>query len=183
MVALAHCLEALCSPSRTAWSDSLAQRATRSIARLLSLVSSTPTRVGERGEMLAAAYAAGVVSDVAGRGVHHALCTGLGGRAGVPHGLAGAILLPNVARFLLARGDAGLAGFAEATGSNDPAGAAEAMAELVGALRLPRKLREVGVFEEDLEPVASWAAGRSHEAQDPRAFSESDALKILRAAW
>jgi alcohol dehydrogenase class IV len=184
LVALAHCLEALCSPSRTEWSDSLARQAARSVFSLLPVVSSTPKRVGERGEMLGAAYVAGAVSDVAGRGVHHALCTGLGGRTGVAHGAAGAILLPHVLRFLLERGSAGLAGFTESIGLDDQADAANAASDLVRDLRLPRKLREVGVFEQDLEPVASWAGQRSHEVgHDHQAFSDSDALAILRAAW
>jgi maleylacetate reductase len=184
MVALAHCLEALCSPSRTEWSDPLARQAARSLFRLLPVVSSTPKRVGKRGEMLGAAYVAGAVSDVAGRGVHHALCTGLGGRTGVAHGTAGAILLPHVLRFLLERENAGLAGFTESIGLDDRADGASAISDLVRDLRLPRKLREVGVFEQDLEPVALWAGQRSYEVQhDPQAFLESDALAILRAAW
>ena len=134
--------------------------------------------------MLAAAYASGVVADVAGRGLHAGLCTGLGARTGVAHGLAGAILLPHVIRFDLESDEGGLARFSEAIGAGGPAEGADLVEARATDLGLPRRLREVGVFEQDIEPVAAWVAERSPEArQNPRPVSESDALAILRAAW
>jgi alcohol dehydrogenase class IV len=184
MTALAHCMEALCSRTRTSLSDSVATSAARSIVQVLPVVTASPKRVREREEMLGAAFAAGVASDVAGRGLHHALCTGLGGRTGVAHGVASAILLPLVLRSSPKRPNEGPALFARAIGRDDPAQAADALADLIAQLRLPRKLREVGVFEQDLEAVASWVGERSHEARnDPDAFSVDDALAILRTAW
>jgi maleylacetate reductase len=184
MTALGHCLEALCSPLRTAWSDALAARAARSLFRLLPVVSGSPKRVTERSDMQAAAYVAGVVSELAGSGVHQALCTGLGGRAGVGHGLACAILLPHAIRFDPEPVAGGLGLFAEALGVGDPEKAANALGDLAAGLGLPQRLREVGVFEEDLEPVAAWVAERSPDArQDLRPVSVGHALSILRAAW
>jgi alcohol dehydrogenase class IV len=78
----------------------------------------------------------------------------------------------------------GLERFAEAVGPADPGEAAHALEALAADIGLPRRLREVGVFEEDLEPVATWVAQRSPDAlQDPRSVSVTDALAILRAAW
>jgi maleylacetate reductase len=184
MTALAHAAEGLCSPSRTEWSDGLATRAARSIFRLLPIVSRSPKRVRERAEMLAAAYASGVVSDVAGTSLHHALCTGLGARTGTQHGLASAVLLPPVMRFNLEAAEEGLARFAQAIGAGGPAEGAAAVEALGAELGLPRRLREIGVFEQDLEPVAAWAAERSPEARNnPRPVSATDALAVLREAW
>jgi alcohol dehydrogenase class IV len=184
MAALAHCVEGLCSRSRAEWTDSLATGAARSLFRLVAVVSRNPMRVQERSDMLGAAYAAGVVSDVAGTGLHHALCTGLGARTGIGHGLANATLLPGVMRFELERAGGGLALFAEALGVGGPAQAADAVEALVAGLGLPQKLREVGVFEHDLEPVAVWVAERSPVArQGPGSPSVTDALAVLRAAW
>lgn len=184
MSALAHCVEGLYSPSRTEWTDSLAAHAARSISRLLPAVSKSPKRVGDRSELLAASYAAGVVSDVAPMSLHQALCNGLGARAGVPHGLAGAILLPHVMRFNLEAAQGGLVVLAEAIGVAGPAEAADAIEALAADLGLPRRLREVGVFEQDLEFVAAWTAERSPEAaHSPRPVSAADALALLRGAW
>ena len=184
MTALAHCVEGLYSPSRTEWTDSLATRAARSVFRLLPIVSRGPNRVQERGELLGAAYVAGVISEVAQMSLHHALCNGLGGRTGIPHGLAAAILLPHVMRFNLEAAQDGLAVLAQAIGAAGPAEAADAIEALAAGLGLPRRLREVGVFEQDLASVATWAAERSPEApHSPKPVSVTETLAVLRAAW
>lgn len=184
MTALAHCVEGLYSPSRTEWTDSLAVRAARTIFRLLPAVSKGPKRVRERAELLGAAYAAGVVSDVARMSLHHALCDGLGARTGIPHGIANAILLPHVVRFNLETAQEGLVLLADALGVGGPAQAPEAIQALSADLGLPQKLREVGVFEQDLELVAAWTAERSPEAtHSPKPVSATEALAVLRAAW
>jgi maleylacetate reductase len=184
MTALAHCAEGLYSSARTEWTDRLAAQAARTLCRLLPIVSKSSKRVRERTEMLAASYASGVVSDVTGGGLHGALCIGLGGRTGIPHGLASAVLLPGVIRFNLEAAEEGLARFARAIGADGPNEAAAAIEALAGRLGLPRKLREIGVFEQDLEPAAAWAAERSPEIRNnPRPVSVADALAVLREAW
>jgi maleylacetate reductase len=183
MTALANCAEALTSRSRTERTDSLAIGAARALARLLPVVSKNPMRVRERGDLMGAAYAAGVVSDLVGKALHQTLCIGLGGRTGAPHGVAGAILLPHVIRFNLEAAEEGLARFAEALGARDPAGAADELEAMAAGLGLPRRLREVGVFEQDLELVAAWTADRPEMGQSPRPVSVDDVLAILRAAW
>jgi maleylacetate reductase len=183
MTALANCVEGLTSRSRTERTDSLAIGAARSLARLLPLVSKNPMRVRERGDMMGAAYVAGVVSDLVGKALHQTLCIGLGARTGAPHGVAGAILLPHVMRFHLEAAREGLARFAEAVGAHDPARAADEMEAMAAGLGLPRRLREVGVFEQDLESVAAWFADRPETRQSPRTVSVDDVLAILRAAW
>jgi maleylacetate reductase len=183
MTALANCVEGLTSRARTERTDSLAIEAARSLAELVPVVSKNPMQVRERGDVTGAAYAAGVVSDLVGKALHQTLCIGLGARTGAPHGVAGAILLPHVMRFHLEAAEAGLARFAEAVGAPDPAGAADAMETMVARLGLPQRLREVGVFEEDLNPIAVWTADRHETRQGPRPVSVEDVLAILRAAW
>jgi maleylacetate reductase len=183
MTALANCVEGLTSRSRTERTDSLAIGAARPLARLLPLISKTPERVRERGDVMGAAYAAGVVSDLVGKALHQMLCIGLGARTGAPHGVAGAILLPHVMRFNLESAEERLARFAEAVGARDPAGAADAMEAMATRLGLPQRLREVGVFEQDLEPIAAWTVGRPETRQGPRPVSVEDVLAILRTAW
>jgi alcohol dehydrogenase class IV len=184
LTALAHCVEGIYSPPHTEWTDSVATRAARSIFRLLPVVSKGPMRVRERADLLAAAYAAGVVSDVAGVSLHQALCNGLGARTGIPHSLANAILLPHVMRFNLEAAQDGLALVAEALGTAGPAEAADAIQALSADLGLPQKLREAGVFGQDLEFVAAWTAERSPEApHSPKPASATEMLAVLQAAW
>jgi maleylacetate reductase len=184
LTALAHCVEALYSPARREWTDSLALGAAGTLFRLLPAVASNPKRVRERADVLAAAYGSGVISDAASTGLHGALCNGLGGRTGIPHGVAAAILLPHVMRFNLEADHEGLVRFARAIGATGPAEGVDAVEGLVVDLGLPRTLREAGVFEQDLEPVAAWAAEQSPEAaNNPRPVSADDALAVLRSAW
>jgi alcohol dehydrogenase class IV len=183
-IALGHCVEGLCSPSRRDWTDSIAADAAGTLVRLLPAVSSNPKLVKERSDILAAAYVSGVVSDVAGAALHGALCNGLGGRTGIPHGVAAAILLPHVMRFNLDAAPEALTRFARAIAVAGPAEGVDAVEALVVDVGLPRQLREAGVFEQDLEPVAAWAAERSPDvANNPRPVSAEDALGILQAAW
>jgi maleylacetate reductase len=183
MTALANCVEGLTSRSRTDRTDSLAIGAARALARLLSIASKSPDRIRERGELMGAAYVAGVVSDIVGKGLHQTLCTSLGGRTGIPHGVAGAILLPHVLRFNLEAAEEGSALFAKAVEAGDPAEAAHAVEAMAAGLGLPRRLREVGVFDQDLDPVAAWTADRPEMRQNARFVSVDDVRTILRAAW
>jgi len=70
-------------------------------ADLASAAVRDPGGLAARTDLLAAAYVAGVVLDAAGMGLHHGLCHGLGGRTGIAHGVANAIVLPHVMRFNL----------------------------------------------------------------------------------
>lgn len=160
VTAVAHCWGASIVPGKH---HPLAERAAGTVMRALPVALERPDDGGARAELLGASYAAGVVHDLAGTGLHDALCHGLGSRAGVPHGLANAILLPSSIRAAADRG---------------VVGEQEEVAEFVRGLGLPRRLREAGVFEQDLEPIAEWAAEHRGEAA-----VRTEALGILRDAW
>jgi len=155
--ALAHCWEAITSDDPSApW----APDALRALLRSLPAAVERPGDAAARGDLLAASYAAGLARERMPSGLHDLLCHALGARAGVPYGVANAVLLPHSMRAF------------------GPAGVPELddVAALIRDLRLPVRLREVGVFEEDLAAVASWSAGRSRRPQE-------DAEVLLRAAW
>jgi alcohol dehydrogenase class IV len=141
-------------------------------------------------------------------GLVHALALGLGGSAGVPFGIAAALAMPPTIRALAVNRPDGLGAFARAlAGDDEPqedardaadvvmelspperAAAAEAAADavqtLARSLGLPAKLREVGVFEQDLDAVAEWAttAELAGIRRPPRTDREQ-AVAILREAW
>ena len=184
MNALAHCVEALYSPTRTDRSDRLAEQAAAVLFRSLPPAVRDPGGLAARTDLLAAAYVAGVVLDAAGMGLHHGLCHGLGGRTGIAHGVANAIVLPHVMRFNLEATREAQERFALAIGAASAEDAADRVQRLVSDLGLPTRLREAGVFEQDLEPIAAAAVERSpHVKRNPRPVSEDDALAVLRAAW
>ncbi len=184
MNAIAHCVEALYSPTRTAVTDALATHASGPLFEWLPVAVERPDDLEARERLLAASYLAGSVLNQAGMGLHHGICHALGGRLGVPHGEANAIVLPHAMRFNLGATREGQGAFARAIGADGPEAAADAVARLVGRLGLPARLREVGVLEGDLEPVAGWCAERSPAVRNnPRPAGASEVLEVLRAAW
>jgi alcohol dehydrogenase len=116
-------------------------------------------------------------------GVHHGLAQLVGGRTGIPHGLANAILLTHALRFNA--GDPALyeplARIGAAMGDeDDPAGAADRLRERLG---LPGRLSEAGVTEDDLDAVTRMVQTSVSIRHNPRSVSEEDARGILDAAF
>jgi alcohol dehydrogenase class IV len=130
--------------------------------------------------MLAGAALAGRSLLNAGMGVHHGLSQLVGGRTGIPHGLANAILLAHSVRFNASEVGEEVARIGDALGAPDAADAIDALRDTVG---LPGRLSEVGLEESDLEAVARLSQSNGNVAANPRPVSEADALGILRAAW
>lgn len=181
MNALAHGIECAYSPARTPEAEAVALAAVERISGALSDVVDDPGDLTARTAMLAGAVLGGRCLQNASMGVHHGLAQLLGGRTGIPHGLANAVLLAHALRFNL---DAvGLAAFriGEALGDpDDPAGAVDRLRERIA---LPDRLSECGVTEEDLEAVARLSQGNRNVQVNPRPVSEEDALAVLRAAF
>jgi maleylacetate reductase len=179
MNALAHCVEAAYSPRRTPEAGAIALAGARSIRQALPRVVADPEDVDARDAMLAGAALAGRCLLNADMGVHHGLAQLVGGRTGIPHGLANAILLSHAVAFNAGAVPHEVAEIGAALGG----GAAASIDELRAAIALPGRLSEVGVEEDDLEAVARLSQANQNVARNPRPVSEADALAILRAAW
>lgn len=181
MNALAHCVEAAYSPHRTPEAEAVALAGAATIHRALPLVVADAEDAEARSDMLAGAALAGRSLLNAGMGVHHGLAQLVGGRTGIPHGLANAILLTHAVAFNADAVPAEVAQIGAAlAGAPDAAAAVDALRAEVG---LPARLSEVGVSEDDLEAVARLSQANHNVARNPRPVSEADALAILRAAW
>jgi maleylacetate reductase len=114
-------------------------------------------------------------------GVHHGLAQLVGGRTGISHGLANAVLLPHAVRFNLDAVPEELRLVGAALGdADDPPGA---VARLVERLGLPARLSECGVTEDDVEAVARLSQSAPNVARNPKPVSEDDARAILLAAF
>jgi maleylacetate reductase len=181
MNALAHCVEVAWSPSRTPEAEAVALAGARRIAGALPLVVADPADLGARAAMLAGAALGGRCLQNGSMGVHHGLSQLVGGRTGIPHGLANAVILPHAVRFNEEAVPGAVRAVGEALG--DPADAAGAVARLAAAVGLPSRLSECGVEEEDLAAVAAMAPDNGNVRANPRPVSAEDALAILRAAF
>ncbi|HEY2748504.1 MAG TPA: iron-containing alcohol dehydrogenase, partial [Polyangia bacterium] len=156
-------IEAYTAANKNPIADGLALQAMRLIARHLPLAVATPGDKVARGQMLIAAHIAGLAFNSTGVGLVHAMAHVVGARHGVHHGTANAICLPHVIRFNAAALGGSYRDVAEALGidardlGDDMAGeaAAQAVAQLAARIKLPARLRDVGVPEGDLDGCAA----------------------------
>jgi len=181
MNALAHGIECALSPSRSAEAEALALACVRAIAGALPGVIDDPFDIDARTRMLRGAMLGGRCLQNASMGVHHGLAQLLGGRTGIPHGLANGVLLAHALRFTLEAVPDDGAAIGDALGDpDDPVGAVDRLRERVG---LPANLGDCGVTLEDLDAVARMSTGNHNVANNVRPVSEDDARAILAAAY
>jgi alcohol dehydrogenase class IV len=181
MNALAHGVECAYSPHRTPEAEAVALACIERIAQALPLVVDDPTSLGARTAMLEGAVLGGRCLQNASMGVHHGLAQLMGGRTGIPHGLANALILASVLRFNAAAVADEIRRIGVALGdADDAAGAVDRLRERLG---LPDGLAACGVEEEDLDAVARMAEGNGNVRNNPRPVSEDDARMILEDAF
>jgi alcohol dehydrogenase len=100
MDALTHAIEAYVSKWATAHTDRLALAALGMIYKNLPVAYQDGKNLAAREQMSLAATYAGLAFTRANIGYVHAIAHQLGGKYHVPHGLANAIMLPHVLKFL-----------------------------------------------------------------------------------
>lgn len=181
MNALAHGVECAYSPRRTPEAEAIALAAIRRIAASLPAVVDEPGDLAARTELLTGAVLAGRCLQNTAVGVHHGLAQLVGGRTGIPHGLANAVILAHAMRFNAeAVGDAATAIGTALGDPGDPAGAIDRLRQRAG---LPAGLGECGVQEDDIDAVVRMAQGNRSVGANPRPVDEADLRSILEAAF
>jgi alcohol dehydrogenase class IV len=192
MDALTHAIEAYTSINKNPVADGLALQAIRLIARHLPRAVAEPNDKVARGQMLIAANVAGMAFNSTGVGLVHAMAHVVGARHGVHHGTANAICLPHVIRFNGDELGACYRDVAEALGldardlGDEMAGeaAAQAVAQLSARVKLPPRLRDVGVPEGDLEACAEGALSDGAIVYNGKFAADKDlVLGVYRNAY
>jgi maleylacetate reductase len=190
--AVAHCVEALYSIKRNPLSSAAALAGLKAISRSLLRCYANGADIEARTEMLRGAFLAGTALSNVAMALHHGICHIIGGATGAAHGDANSVMLPHVMRFNLDATAPELAQIAEAigvaSGGSDPAQAAtaatNAIADWIEQMRLPRRLREIGVEKERLPELArlAFASGAVHN--NPKPITDVAQLEeLLREAW
>ena len=193
MDALTHAIEAYVSPYSEPICDALGLHAIRMIAANLPLAVHHGDDLEARGNMLLAAAIAGMSFSNALCGVVHAMAHACGGRFGVPHGVANAILLPFGMEFNLEAAAPRLAEVAAALGVDvlgqklDAESAARAGIAAVRQLSqdcgLSLRLSQVGVRREGFAEMAGDALGDAMMISNPRPASEEEIVALYERAF
>ena len=168
MDAMTHAVEAYIGRSTNALTRAMAEEAVVLIVQYLQRAWRDGSDAEARAKMLRAAYCAGIAFTRSYVGYVHGVAHSLGGRYGVPHGLANAVILPyfleeygpschkKLAR--LAR-KAGLDG-----GDASDSAAAQAMIDWIkqanAAMGIPTSIPEIR--KEDIPAMAAYAAKESN---------------------
>ena len=188
MDALTHAVEAFVGRWATAHTDRMALAAVGIVYDKLRVAYRKPKDLEAREQMALAATWAGLAFTRANVGYVHAIAHQLGGKYHVPHGLANAIMLPHVLRYLSPAITRRLALLAVKAGvgraTERPAALAAKFVDSVEALN-----RELGIpaqvdalREEDIPALAKaacWEADTNYPV--PRYMSPDTCAGILRA--
>jgi alcohol dehydrogenase class IV len=192
--AMVHAIEAYASanPNNNPVSRTLAREALRLLGANIAEAVFNGQNRDARAAMLMGSLLAGQAFANSPVAAVHALAYPLGGHYHIPHGLSNALVLPHVLRFNL---PVASAIYGEIAADVFPdlarvAGAARAEAfvkrleQLAIALKIPTRLRDMGIGENALALLATDAMKQTRLlVNNPRPLAETDALAIYRAAW
>lgn len=191
--ALHHCLEAHYARGHQPITDALALAALAVLLRHLPRLapSAPPLDAAACQPLIEAAAMSGLTYINSGLGIGHAVCHSLGGRYGLSHGAANAVMIRHSLRFNLdaaadrlseAARAAGLAG-AATKDSEAAAAMAAAVDGLTERLGTPRRLRDIGLPEGQIERIAAEVMEDPGTASNPRPVDVAAVTDLLRAAW
>lgn len=195
MDALTHCVEAMHSELQEPICDGLGFYGIRLISKYLPLAFKDGSDMEARKQMLIAANMGGVAFINSLPGIIHAMAHSLGGRFGVPHGLANSILLPYGMEFNLRYVEEGVPAkyrlIAEALGldvsGDDDLTAAkraiEYLKDFTADLGLPQRLSEAGVPEDGLEAVTEDSMIDGAMFNNPGEPEFDEVLELFKQAF
>jgi alcohol dehydrogenase class IV len=192
MDALTHAIESYYSINATDLSDLLAFRAMELLSKNLRMAYANGENLAARSCVLEGSLLAGIAFANAGVGAVHAFAYPLGGEFHLAHGLTNTLMLPYVMRYNILGCPSKFAQMAKAFGEK-----VEGISELIGAeiavrfierlsddIRVPRRLRDVGIPEDAIPRLAEAAMKVTRLlANNPRKVTLEDAVAIYKSAY
>jgi alcohol dehydrogenase class IV len=192
MDALTHAIESYYSINATNLSNLLAFRAMEILSKNITMAFAHGENLIARSHMMEGSLLAGIAFANAGVGAVHAFAYPLGGEFHLAHGLSNTLMLPYVMRYNILGCPDKFFQMAKAFGEK-----VEGVSESVGAeiavrfverlsddLRVPRRLRDVGIPEDAIPRLAEAAMKVTRLlANNPRKLALDDAVAIYRAAY
>ncbi|MFG6340718.1 MAG: lactaldehyde reductase [Alistipes sp.] len=192
MDALTHAIESYITPGAWTMSDMFEEKAIELIhTHLYNAVENGQDTVARNG-MAEAQYIAGMGFSNVGLGIVHSMAHPLGAFYDTPHGVANALLLPYVMEYNAeSPARAKYLGIAKAMGVDTTgmsvdegvAAAIKAVRDLSLSIRIPQRLHEIGVKEEDIPALAVAAFNDVCTGGNPRPTSVEEIEKLYHIAY
>jgi maleylacetate reductase len=178
--ALDHAAEGYCTTTPQPMNDAMAVAALQTLFANLPRASKDPGDLAAREACLtgSALSLAGAARNVS-MGLSHSLARQLGGRYGVPHGIASALTLPAVLAFNATVNGARQRELAAMIPGGNGASLADAIAALVRELGVHSRLRDWNVPQSDLEVLAEDALSDWGVMTNPRRVQHARELVAL----
>lgn len=190
--ALCHAIESYTSINASPLSELISLEAIALISENLRTAVHDGTNIAAREKMLLGSLYAGLGLANAGVTAVHSLSYPLGGKFGIPHGLANTVLLPHVMNYNLPAAQEKFADIAAVMGEvveniplREAAGlAVEAVSVLIADCGVQTSLEDLGIKEEDFEELAKIALTVARPlANNPRPVTLEDAVAIYEDAF
>lgn len=181
MDALAHCLEAYCSPFYHPMSQGIALEGMRLVFENLPIVYSDPSNLDARAHMMAAA-AMGATAFQKGLGAIHSLSHPIGAVYGTHHGTTNAVVMPMVLDYNRAEIEARIdkaAAYIGISGGFD--GFRAAVMNLRKTLGIPENLTAMGVKVSDLDMLTDMALEDPSCGGNPREMTRDNTRALFDA--
>ncbi len=182
MDALTHNMEAFLAKNYHPMCDGIALEGIRLISLSLEKATNKPD-LESRSNMLMASMM-GAVAFQKGLGVVHSLAHPLSSLLDTHHGLANAVNIPYGMQFNIAGFEDKFRRIARTLELKDESGegVVKYLFELNTKVNIPHRLREIGVKEEHLEPLADLAFADFAHPNNPKPVSRADFRKIYGEA-
>ena len=182
--AIDHAIETYLSIDANSYTDGASLQALRLLSEGLPRVKAFPFDLDARLKCLMGAWMSmtGVITG-ARLGASHAIGHILGGSANVPHGQTSCIMLPHVMKWNAPVNGERQKEVAKAMGrAGTPA--YQVLDKLIADLGMPRRIRDVGVVEQDLMRLAQNCMLDDWTFSNPRGIQTPDQiLEILKMAY
>ena len=181
MDALAHCLEAYCSPLYHPMSQGIALEGMRLVFENLPLVYNDPNNLDARAHMMSAA-AMGATAFQKGLGAIHSLSHPVGAVYGTHHGTTNAVVMPMVLDYNRDEIEGRLEAAAAYLGIKGGfAGFREQVMKLRALLNIPANLTAMGVKDSDLDMLTDMALEDPSCGGNPKLMTRENTRALYQA--
>ena len=183
MDALAHCVEAFCSPHYHPLGQGIALEGMRLVKENLLIAYNEPENLSARAHMMSAAMM-GSTAFQKGLGAIHAISHPIGALHNTHHGTTNAIIMTDVLDFNRTEIELKISEVANYLDiANGFEGFKKFITELCQSLEIPKNLSELGVVNPDINLIAEMAMRDPSVSGNPRVMTEENTFKLIETLF